>query len=231
MLPLYVSDRTVRVLDASPEPPSLKSVRLLIAKLALLDVLVEPPGLEATLFTVSAPPLGAVESLVNVSVGAAVVLPTTSAPVTTSVGEEVVPSVQENTFESYGPPDGVLTVLGVCDQPLLVPPSVAVALDAGPVPLSVNAFRILKRASGAAARAAVVDRAARLEGAGRRRLRGQRKRVRRPVLSTKYVCPVVKLPLPVPVPPSLFPVRSRIVSSSTRFSPSVPSLPAPTVTV
>ena len=50
------------------------------------------------------------------------------------------------------------------------------------------------------------------------------------VLSTVYVWPV-KLPLPVPVPPSLFPEPSTIESSSTRFSPSVPSLPVLTVTV
>src|ERR687887_258002 len=45
------------------------------------------------------------------------------------------------------------------------------------------------------------------------------------VLSTVYTWPV-KLPFPVPVPPSLFPAVSVMVSSSTRFSPSDPS-PAP----
>ena len=42
----------------------------------------------------------------------------------------------------------------------------------------------------------------------------------------------VKFPLPVPVPPSLFPAASTIVSLSTRLSPSVPlPVPVPAVTV
>jgi len=43
-------------------------------------------GVAATLLTVSAPPVGADESFVSVSVDEAVVLPAASAPVTTSVG-------------------------------------------------------------------------------------------------------------------------------------------------
>src|SRR5919198_193275 len=94
--------------------------------------------------TVSAPPLGAVESSVNVSAVAAVVLPAASAPVTTSVGELVVPWLQLKEFESYGPPAGVETVDAVCVQPVVVPPSAAVADDAGPESESATAFVILK---------------------------------------------------------------------------------------
>ena len=49
----------------------------------------------------------------NVSVAAPVVVPpATSAPVTTSVGELVVPCDQLNPLDSYGPPAGVETVDG-----------------------------------------------------------------------------------------------------------------------
>ena len=57
--------------------------------------------------------VGGAESSVKVSVGAAVVFPFVSAPVTTSVGEEVVPWFQLNAFDSYGPPAGAETVEGV----------------------------------------------------------------------------------------------------------------------
>src|SRR5436190_18507983 len=90
--------------------------------------------------TVSAPPVGAFESFVNVRVEAALVLPATSAAVTTSVGELEVPCDQLKLFESYGPPPGVDTVEGVCDHPLVVPPSAAVADEAGPDSPSVTAF-------------------------------------------------------------------------------------------
>src|SRR4051794_30382131 len=84
-------------------------------------------------------PVGAVLSLVKAT-GVADVLPATSRPVTLPVGELVVPAVQENTFDTYGPPAGVDTVGGVCDQPVVVPPSAAVVLDAGPEPLSTSAL-------------------------------------------------------------------------------------------
>ena len=57
--------------------------------------------------TTSAPPVGAAESSVKLRVGAAVVLPAASAPVTTSVGALDVPCDQLKVFESYGPPAGV----------------------------------------------------------------------------------------------------------------------------
>jgi hypothetical protein len=94
--------------------------------------------------TVSAPPVGAVESLVNVSVAAAVVPPAASAAVTTSVGELVVPCDQLNAFDSNGPPAGVDTVDALCDQPPVVPPSGAVADETGPDSLSLTAFVSLK---------------------------------------------------------------------------------------
>jgi hypothetical protein len=49
------------------------------------------------------PPAGGVESLVRVRVVLAV-LPAVSRPVTVSVGELEVPALQENAFETYGPP-------------------------------------------------------------------------------------------------------------------------------
>ena len=88
--------------------------------------------------TVSAPPVGAVESSVYVSVADGVVFPAWSAAVTTSVGGLVVPAFQLKVFESNGPPDGVETVDGVCDQPLLEPPNAAVAEEAGPASPSVT---------------------------------------------------------------------------------------------
>ena len=80
----------------------------------------------------------------NVNVPAAVPFPAASAPVTTSVGDELVPLFQLNAFESYGPPAGVETVDGVCDQPPADPPSAAVELEPGPDSESVTAFVSLK---------------------------------------------------------------------------------------
>src|SRR6185312_3244550 len=104
-----------------------------MAKLPVVDH-VAPP------LAVSAPPVGAFESFVNVSFDADVVLPAASAAVTTSVGELVVPCVQPKLLESKGPPAGVETVDGVCDQPPVVPPSAAVADEDGPASPSVTAF-------------------------------------------------------------------------------------------
>ena len=87
---------------------------------------------------------GALVSFVNVSAGAAAVFPAPSAAVTTSVGVELVPAFQLNVLESYGPPAGVETVDAVCDQPLVVPPSAAVALEAGADSASDTAFVSLK---------------------------------------------------------------------------------------
>ena len=87
--------------------------------------------------------VGAAESSVSVRVAAAVVLPAASAPVTISVGEVLVFCAHVNVFESYGPPAGLLTVEGVCVQPVAVPPRAAVALDAGPDSESLTAFLIL----------------------------------------------------------------------------------------
>src|SRR5207245_3752144 len=87
---------------------------------------------------------GPVESSVNVSVAAAVLFPAASAPVTTSVGDELVPLLQLKALESYGPPTGVETVEGVCDQPPAEPPSAAVELEPGPDSESVTAFVSLK---------------------------------------------------------------------------------------
>ena len=92
------------------------------------------------MLTVSAPPVGADESFVSVSVDEAVVLPAESAPVTTSVGELVVPEFQLKALDSYGPPAGDETVDAECDHPVLVPPSAPVADDAGPDSPSVTAF-------------------------------------------------------------------------------------------
>src|SRR5437879_4689892 len=115
-----------------------------IEKLPVPLKLAVPAPLADAPLTVSAPPVGAAESFTSVSVGAVVALPAASAPVTPSVGDEVVPSAHVKTFESYGPPPGVLTVLGACDQPLVVPPSAVVVLDAGPEPASETALRISK---------------------------------------------------------------------------------------
>ena len=112
-------------------------MRVSIAKLPVVEY--APPP-----FTVRAPPVGALESSVNVSVAAGVVPPATSAPVTTSVGELVVPCDQLNPLDSYGPPAGVETVDGLCDHPAVVPPSAAVAEDAGPDSASETAFVSLK---------------------------------------------------------------------------------------
>jgi hypothetical protein len=94
--------------------------------------------------TLGAVTAGAVESFVNVSVDAAVVLPAVSAAVTTSVGELLVAAFHENVFESYGPPAGVFTVEAVCVQPDVVPPRAAVAEDAGPDSESLTVLRSLK---------------------------------------------------------------------------------------
>ena len=75
----------------------------------------------------------------NVKIVAAELLDT-SLPVTTSVGELVVETAQLNMVETYGPPAGADTVEGLCVQPVVVPPRVAVALEAGPEPESVTAL-------------------------------------------------------------------------------------------
>ena len=67
-------------------------------------------------------------------------LPATSRPVTDSVGLLVVPAVQPNGLDTYGPPAGVDTVDGVCVQPDVLPPSAAVVLLAGPDPASATAL-------------------------------------------------------------------------------------------
>jgi hypothetical protein len=90
-----------------------------------------------------------VESFVNVSDAHGVVFPAPSAPVTTSVGELVVPALQSKELDSYGPPDGVDTVDGVCDHPEVVPPSAAVAEDAGLDSESLTAFVSLKEPAAA----------------------------------------------------------------------------------
>ena len=90
--------------------------------------------------TVSAPPVGALESFANVSVADDVELPAWSAAVRTSVGVLVLPALQPKVLESYGPLEGVETVDGVCDQPPVVPPSAAEADEAGPDSPSVTPF-------------------------------------------------------------------------------------------
>ena len=121
-------------------------------------------------------------SFVNVSVVGRV-LPAVSAAVTVSVGWLDDPSVQVNVFESNGPPAGVESVLGVCVQPVDVPPSAAVVLDAGAAPPTC-ADRVADReaAARAAARALVEDGAERAcEVRAAARLGDQRERVRRRV--------------------------------------------------
>ena len=68
-------------------------MRTSIGKLPLVEY-AEPP------LTVSAPPVGAAESFVNVSEAAPVVFPAPSAAVTTSVGELVAPCAQLKAFDS-----------------------------------------------------------------------------------------------------------------------------------
>ena len=114
-------------------------MRLPIAKLVEVDVLVDPAAVAAVPLTVTAPPVGAVESFVSVSV-ATRELPKLSFPVTVSVGALVVPPLQLNAPETYGPPAGVVTVEPVNVQPVAVPARVANALDAGPELASVSAF-------------------------------------------------------------------------------------------
>jgi len=57
--------------------------------------------------TVSAPPVGALESFANVSVADDARLPAWSAAVRTSVGVLVLPALQPKVLESYGPLEGV----------------------------------------------------------------------------------------------------------------------------
>ncbi len=77
------------------------------------------------------PPAGPAGSLANVRVvGAA--LPARSVAVTVAVGALAVPAVQLNGAEVNGPPAGVETLPGACDQPVAAPVSAAVALDRGP---------------------------------------------------------------------------------------------------
>ena len=80
-----------------------------------------PAPLAAVPFTVNAPPVGAVTSLVNVSV-VWIVLAAASMPVTTVVRELLVPCVQANGFDT----NGVETVAIVCDQFVLAGPAVDV---------------------------------------------------------------------------------------------------------
>ena len=52
----------------------------------------------------------------------------------------MVPAVQLKGLDTYGPPVGAETVEGVWVQPVLEPPSAAVALLAGPEPESATAL-------------------------------------------------------------------------------------------
>jgi hypothetical protein len=135
MLPLRVALARVRALEASPDwvadGASAKSTLLRETMPVVSDA--EPP------FAVSDPPVGAVESFVSVRV-CVDVLPAASALVTVSVGELDVPSDQAKVAETYGPPDGVETVPGACVQPVDVPVSAAVALDAGSETPSATVF-------------------------------------------------------------------------------------------
>jgi hypothetical protein len=63
-----------------------------------------------------------------------------SRAVTVSLGALLVPPVHENAFETKGPPAGLDTVEPVNDQPVVVPPSTANVLEAGPDPESETAF-------------------------------------------------------------------------------------------
>ena len=78
-----------------------------------------PAALAAMPFTVNAPALGAVTSFANVRVVCAL-FEAPSVPVTISVGEPPVPCAHEKLLDTNGPPAGVDTVEGVCDQPLIV---------------------------------------------------------------------------------------------------------------
>ena len=68
---------------------------------------------------------------------------------TVSEGELLVPALQLNAFDAYGPPAGLLTSDGVCDQPPELPPSEVVALDPGPESASVTAFLIVNEPAAA----------------------------------------------------------------------------------
>ena len=68
-------------------------MRVPIVRVPLELVLVVPLGDAAVPLTLSAPPLGAVESGLNVSVAAFVWFPAASAPVMISVGDDVVPAL------------------------------------------------------------------------------------------------------------------------------------------
>src|SRR4051812_10614920 len=85
------------------------------------------------------PAVGAVESLVKVRLVTAL-LPATSSPVTASAGLLLVPAVQLNGADTYGPPAGVETVDGGCAPPVGVPVRAAVLLLAGPDPASATAL-------------------------------------------------------------------------------------------
>ena len=141
---VYEAESRVSVDDARPEAVglavSVQSVRTPIVKLPF-ELLVVPPADAATPFTVSAPPVGAVVSLRSVSVAVAELFPAASVALRSTVGELVVPALQEKRFESYGPPAGVEIVPAVCVQPVDVPPSALVVEEAGPEPPSATVFR------------------------------------------------------------------------------------------
>ncbi len=116
-------------LAARPDPPSVPFAN---ATWSVSDCEYRKPAPTSPVASTD-PPLAGEESLTNDSPVVAV-LPAVSLPVTLSVGELDAPAVQLKAFDTYGPPAGVVTLDGVCEKPVDVPPKVAVALEATPDP-------------------------------------------------------------------------------------------------
>src|SRR5436190_601725 len=94
--------------------------------------------------TVAVVETGAEFPTLSVPAGAKAWPPAASAAVTPSVGEDVAPADHANALLSYGPPLGADTVDGVCVQPVAVPPSADVELEAAPDSPSVTTFVSVK---------------------------------------------------------------------------------------
>ena len=116
----------------------LRSVPLTSVRLADVEAAYAEP-VPTRPVAVTEPPVGPSESSTNDRV-VVVVFSTTSLPVTSSSGALEVPASQLNGAETNGPPAGVDTVDGVCDQPLDEPVRSAVVLEAGPEPESLTAL-------------------------------------------------------------------------------------------
>ena len=116
--------------EATPDPASVT-----VPSVSVVLVAVTVP-----VVSVSVAPVGAVLSSTRSRTRDAEVFPATSYAVTATCAVPVVPADQENGFDTYGPPAGVVVRAGECDQPVVEPVSALVAAPAGPEPASVTAL-------------------------------------------------------------------------------------------